>query len=296
MSTIKGNKNLLNAIKNSLKKYRLGELLVKKGLISESQLELALNEQKKTGDQLGRILVKQGYVSSLQIYRKLTEQWCIRIATLVIAVSIQVIIPSASGQAQNLSTAHVLSSYQLNNNHIKLFGSNEVMSSDIAPFKKWTSAMNRYHDQLKSITTKAPRLIMWKKEINTLKYKSRDEQVSAINNFFNKVRYIEDSQNYKRKDFWATPVEFMSKGGDCEDYAIAKYSALIDLGFKAEDLRIAVVQDQEKNTPHAVLVVKLNNELLILDNQNNKIEKSESVTHYKPIFSINSKNWWLHKT
>ena len=45
------------------KKEFLGEALIEKGLITRDQLQLALEEQKKTGELLGNILVKKKYVS-----------------------------------------------------------------------------------------------------------------------------------------------------------------------------------------------------------------------------------------
>ena len=43
--------------------YRLGELLVKKSLISEQQLNEALELQKQEGTRIGEILIKMGLVS-----------------------------------------------------------------------------------------------------------------------------------------------------------------------------------------------------------------------------------------
>jgi MSHA biogenesis protein MshE len=43
-------------------KIRLGDLLVEKKLISESQLKAALAEQKRSGRKLGRVLIDNGYV------------------------------------------------------------------------------------------------------------------------------------------------------------------------------------------------------------------------------------------
>jgi len=52
---------------------KLGELLVKKGLISRDVLEEALVEQERTGDLLGRILVQKG-LKEEDLYQALAEQ------------------------------------------------------------------------------------------------------------------------------------------------------------------------------------------------------------------------------
>ena len=48
-------------------------------------------------------------------------------------------------------------------------------------------------------------------------------------------------------DYWETPAEFFQKSGDCEDFAIAKYFALRDLGFPASQMRIVVLKDTLRN-------------------------------------------------
>ncbi len=53
----------------------LGTLLVRKGLISNEQLELALLDQQKTGLRLGELLVQSGWVDSAAISEALAEQY-----------------------------------------------------------------------------------------------------------------------------------------------------------------------------------------------------------------------------
>ncbi|MHB0991359.1 MAG: GspE/PulE family protein [Burkholderiales bacterium] len=55
-------------------KIRLGELLVRQKLLSETQLQLALEEQKKSGRKLGRFLVENGLVSEDQIAEAIAKQ------------------------------------------------------------------------------------------------------------------------------------------------------------------------------------------------------------------------------
>ncbi|GBD19277.1 Beta-monoglucosyldiacylglycerol synthase [bacterium HR27] len=54
---------------------RLGEALVARGLLSQEQLERALEYQCRTGDRLGRILIALGYVRRQQLYQVLAELW-----------------------------------------------------------------------------------------------------------------------------------------------------------------------------------------------------------------------------
>ena len=69
------------------------------------------------------------------------------------------------------------------------------------------------------------------------------------------------------EDYWATPREFFAKGGDCEDYALAKYAALRAAGFAQDDLRFLIVRLPHLQTDHAVLSVRHEGRWLILDNR-----------------------------
>lgn len=116
----------------------------------------------------------------------------------------------------------------------------------------------------------------------------------SVNAMMNRKKYIVDNKNWGKSDYWATPIEFMARGGDCEDFAIAKYVALRALGVPEEDLRVAIVHDMKKNIPHAILVVYSEKGALILDNQLPDARPAEQIHHYRPIFSINRQGWWLH--
>ena len=57
------------------KKKLIGALLCEKGYIGQSQLEAALEEQKKTEDRLwGQILLELGYITETQLNETLTVQ------------------------------------------------------------------------------------------------------------------------------------------------------------------------------------------------------------------------------
>ncbi len=58
-------------------------------------------------------------------------------------------------------------------------------------------------------------------------------QLKNINEYFNYVNYRGDA-----RDKWLTPEEFVARGGDCEDYAIAKYLTLKSLGVADDVVRI----------------------------------------------------------
>jgi hypothetical protein len=59
----------------------LGELLVAKGLVTQEELEQALEEQADTGRLLGAILVERGYVSGPALAIALAEQYGVELKT-----------------------------------------------------------------------------------------------------------------------------------------------------------------------------------------------------------------------
>lgn len=290
------------AVAVTFKSSKLGDLLIGSGIITAEQLKTALETQKLTGKPLGSILIHQKSLTAVQLYHKLAEQWCLRVATAGMTILMQSSLPLPAqadeyeGEGSRVSAQFTLaaSTTRAIRQYPELFGSSEVRHDDITAFKKWTQVMNRFENQMQSVAARAPRVMMWRAEIQRLKSAPDREKIEGINAFLNQVPYIEDVDNYNKTDYWATPIEFLSRGGDCEDFAIAKYASLRALGFSTDQLRIAIVTDKIKNVPHAVLVVYSDDGNFVLDNQDKQVEPITAVNRYEPIFSINSNSWWLH--
>jgi len=293
--------NIRNQLAKTFKEHRIGELLVKKGLLTEQQLREALEESLETGEKIGRVLISRGYISSFQLYHRILRQWQLRFGTIAIVLLMQIAAPVAIYSDNSFLGDEFKLSYNMTDkdhtsvNYPKLFGYKEFKSNDVSAFKKWTSTINKYDEQMNLSSMTSARVMVWKDVLDNLKHNSTIDQVAGVNDFINKFQYINDSDNYEQSDYWATPLEFISKGGDCEDFAIAKYASLKALGFSPSQMRIAVVRDTIKDIPHAVLIVYVEGKSFVLDNQDKQVEETASVTRYKPIFSINSSGWWLHE-
>lgn len=299
--------SFFRAVGRTLKCHKLGTLLVTSGLVTQDELSAALVVQRETGEPLGKVLVRQGVVSAVHIYRKLAEQWCLKASAAGVAMMMMTPVQAHAEDRDGITPQFQMAAAAVNpsvyrpavrersDDYPGLFGTQEVRSSDISAFKKWTGVMSRFESQMQTHTASSPRVMMWKAELKNLKDKSPREQIEGVNAYANQMRYIEDKDNYAKSDYWATPIEFFSRGGDCEDFAIAKYASLRALGFSSEQLRIVIVQDTWKNVAHAILAVYSGGEIYILDNQDKNVEKAENVDRYQPIFSINSSHWWLHK-
>jgi hypothetical protein len=59
----------------------LGELLIKKGLLTEQELDAALTEQRRSGRLIGQILVHSGALSAFALAQALTEQHGVELQT-----------------------------------------------------------------------------------------------------------------------------------------------------------------------------------------------------------------------
>lgn len=297
-------RGFFNAVANRLASARLGDLLVDSGLISQDQLCEALQLQKQGEKKLGQVLVEIGAISTVALYRKLAEQWTIKAtaAGLTMLVSMGSMAPrSASAQgfeSANIafSSATTTTDYKLDNiSFPAMFGAPEVKSNDISGFKNWTGMLARFQRDMND-----PRgnlqLAQLRSKLSKFKNMSLKDKVVGVNTLLNARPYIEDTRNYSKTDYWATPVEFMERGGDCEDFAIAKYASLRALGVPAEQMRVAIVYDKVMRLHHAILIVyDTNRRAYVLDNQERAVKDLASVNRYKPIYSINQKNWWLHK-
>jgi predicted transglutaminase-like cysteine proteinase len=289
--------SFIRSVGRTVRTNKLGDLLVNSRVISRDQLRNALKAQKETGHRLGRVLIEQGAISANQLRRKLIEQWVIKVSTAGMALMMQIFTPSAARAddgAVRLASAFTIAHTIAPQQYPSLFGTTEIRSTDIGAFTKWTSVMAHFDKQMQT-EANSDAVKQWKAHLQSLKGKSVREQVEGVNSYMNAQPYIEDIDNYHVSDYWATPIEFLKNGGDCEDYAIAKYASLRALGFSSDQMRIAIVQDKIKNVAHAILIVYVDGQAYVLDNQDKRVENADNVNRYKPIFSINSNNWWLYK-
>lgn len=89
------------------------------------------------------------------------------------------------------------------------------------------------------------------------------QQLLTVNAYYNQtVAPVTDEDLYQVDEFWTYPNGY----GDCEDYVLIKRRELINTGWPASTLLIAVVK-QANGQGHAVLMVRTDRGDLVLDNQ-----------------------------
>jgi len=111
-----------------------------------------------------------------------------------------------------------------------------------------------------------------------LKGASDLKKLNVVNTWVNYIKYKSDKKVYGTSDYWATLYEFVGKNkGDCEDYTIAKYYILKELGVDPKRMKFTYViyKDRKgKKISHMVLSYlkvprpKSKKDILILDNNN----------------------------
>ncbi len=297
-----GRKGVLTGLKIRMHRNRLGELLVLDGFISQQELQSALVVSRQTGMQLGRVLVNNDIIDSAVIRQTLAEQFLLRLMMAVLTVFVSfggVMAGAKTAKAGTIKDVPARVAFQQAaafgsiEQYPKLFGSTEKQSRSLSAFTKWTEMFDRFDAALNTASGQAA-INDFKNDIEFLRGLPMNKMVAGVNDIVNRVPYINDSEIYGKSDHWATPIEFMKNGGDCEDFAITKYVALRALGVPEDRMRILVLQDMQKNIPHAILIVYTDNGPVLLDNQIKTVTHVERVSHYKPIFSINREGWWLH--
>ncbi|WP_442864413.1 transglutaminase-like cysteine peptidase [Alteromonas sp. PRIM-21] len=138
----------------------------------------------------------------------------------------------------------------------------------------------------------------WRQLVAELQSEDLDEKLYQINRFFNRFDFVDDLVHWQQKDYWATPIEFISTGaGDCEDYTIAKYFSLIELGVPEQQLRLMYVTALELRQPHMVLAYyeTPTSIPLVLDNINRRILPANKRRDLSPIYSFNGNGLWAAK-
>ncbi|WP_076420645.1 transglutaminase-like cysteine peptidase [Colwellia sp. UCD-KL20] len=138
----------------------------------------------------------------------------------------------------------------------------------------------------------------WIKLMTPIPDQSEIERLQKVNSFFNLFHFIDDIKLWGVKNYWATPVEFIGvNGGDCEDYSIAKYFTLLELGIPDDKMKITMVKAVNLNQYHMVLAYydTPGSVPLILDNIDGRIKPATQRNDLVPIYSFNGSQLWLNK-
>ena len=142
------------------------------------------------------------------------------------------------------------------------------------------------------------RLEAWKRDAAERKRSPAREAalLTEVNRMLNRVRFVEDSAHWGEIDYWATPAESIgSNGADCEDFSIAKYFLLKELGVPIARLRLTYVKSLRLNQAHMVLAyyARPDADPLVLDNLEDAVRPASQRADLVPVYSFNDEEVWI---
>lgn len=179
-----------------------------------------------------------------------------------------------------------------------IFGALSLLASaDINSQKMRTTMQARYGADGVAL------LGAWDKMLSDSSTLDNSQKVIKVNEFFNRhIRYSDDVSLWQKTDYWATPLETLGmRAGDCEDFTIAKYLSLLELGVSQDQLRLIYVRAQiggsqsRRFQAHMVLGYYATPDAvpLILDSLISRIEPASKRSDLHPVFSFNSEGLWI---
>lgn len=128
----------------------------------------------------------------------------------------------------------------------------------------------------------AGRIAKWD-AIKALPWRARVKWASLqeLNDVINRTPYRTDLP----RDEWLAPGEFLVRGGDCEDYAIAKLFEMKARGV--EERWLIVAWDTKSARPHAFAMTRTASAWVVLDNQiRSVLAWRDALQVYEPIYAI----------
>jgi predicted transglutaminase-like cysteine proteinase len=113
-------------------------------------------------------------------------------------------------------------------------------------------------------------------------------RIGVINRAVNlAIRPVSDETQWGIPDRWSEPLETLhSNSGDCEDYAIVKYAALLAAGLPKDAVKIVVLRNRLRNEDHAVVAIQVDHQWLILDNRTLTLVRDTDVMRATPEFVL----------
>ena len=126
-----------------------------------------------------------------------------------------------------------------------------------------------------------------------------DQIVINVNNFYNQLEYRSDQKTWNKSDYWASRLEFIGRGqGDCEDFAVAKFLTMIQLGVPGEKIFLTYVRARGFADPaHLVATYykKPGTVPFVLDNYIKKILPATQRPDLVPVYSFTARDLYIQK-
>lgn len=169
------------------------------------------------------------------------------------------------------------------------FAQSQPTESTLKPPRKWTQVRGQIEQEAQCLADTdascargmlAAKMAEWR----TL---SRGGRIMAVNHWINTFDYDSDIKAWGQSDYWSPLSAFVVRGkGDCEDFAIAKYTLLRSLGVAGADLRLIIVSENKRGQLHALLSVRQGSDWLLLDNMQAQPRRDIAANDYRPVMQM----------
>ena len=161
---------------------------------------------------------------------------------------------------------------------------------------KWIGVQHRLDDEMVQLALcegdragcASPAALKFLDIVDTARSREGRARLGEINRAINlAIRPMSDVAQHGEDDVWTSPLATLARGGgDCEDYAIAKFVALRRAGLAPDDLKIVVLRDTIHGEYHAVAAARLNGSWLTLDNRRMAMVEDADVRNFRPAFVL----------
>ncbi len=195
--------------------------------------------------------------------------------------------------APAVTTAASVRAYDFDKGHEPLAGAEE--------YAPWADLMARHRGDLsvlQACLSDAKACPHYLRGYQRIVHRARDldarGQLDVVNRFINRRRWSRDRDaDGKRNQTFATLHDFLRGGGDCEDFALAKYFMLRELGFSPEALRVVVSWDRKERAYHAVVAAYVEDRVWLLETDDT-IRRRWQQRDYRYVYAINEESIWDH--
>jgi predicted transglutaminase-like cysteine proteinase len=197
--------------------------------------------------------------------------------------------PAAAGTLLSPGTAVLIKK------SVEPFGQPTAMLFEGGLHQKWQSVQRRLDDEMVQLALcegdregcVSPVALQFLAIVDAAKLREGRARLGEINRAINlAVRPVSDLAQYGQLDVWASPLVTLIRGGDCEDYAIAKFVALRLAGIAPDDLRILILRDTVRGEDHAVAAARLDGRWLTLDNRRMAMVEDSDIRNYQPTYVL----------
>jgi len=161
---------------------------------------------------------------------------------------------------------------------------------------KWLGVQRRLDDEMVQLALcegdrdgcASPAALKFLDIVDAARAREGRARLGEVNRAINlAIRPTSDLAEHGEIDVWSSPLATLARGGgDCEDYAIAKFTALRRAGLSADDLRIVVLHDTIHGEDHAVAAARLDGRWLTLDNRRMAMVWDADIRNLRPTFVI----------